>query len=128
MPAKKQAADCGGNGADVCYNETKLWRRCLENIFERGKATKEQQPMDVSCVAERTAFDDCVAKWRAVVGPDVKLRGPVAYEPPVQCAPMACLYESCMANSRYETRHCTGAMQQFKHCVKALHGSEYVLD
>jgi hypothetical protein len=119
---------CGGQQTDVCYAEALEWRKCLKQTFAAGKAQPQEQPMDATCVAQRGAFDRCVTEWRGMVGPSVKLRGDNPCEPPAQCMPMACIYEDCMANSTYNHKKCTGAMQQFKHCVKALHGSEYVLD
>ena len=118
---------CDVDTSHVCAAESKEWRICLNKVFMMGTASKEEQSMN-TCAAERAEFDKCAKAWRAEVGPSVRLRGPNPGEPPEQCAPMACLYETCVSNNSYKFEKCTGAMQQLKHCVKALHGSEYVLD
>jgi hypothetical protein len=112
----------------VCGSEAKVWRECVAAVFEQGSAPPAVQPMEATCAEQRAMFDKCVKPWRAEVGPNLRLRGPHPGEPPLQCAAMACTYESCMANAKYNHARCTGAMQQFKHCVKALHMSEWVLD
>lgn len=112
----------------VCRDESEQWRACLQSVFQLGRADKAAQKMDATCVEQRAAFDVCAANWRKEVGDAVKLRGDHPGEAPAQCRQMACVYESCMSNAGYDNAKCTGALQQFKHCVKALHGSEYVLD
>uniref|UniRef100_A0A7S1LVV7 CHCH domain-containing protein n=1 Tax=Neobodo designis TaxID=312471 RepID=A0A7S1LVV7_NEODS len=118
---------CDEDTSHICAKQAKQWRACLNKVFQNGNATKAAQSM-ATCADERAYFDQCVQEWRAEVGSAVRLRGPNPGEPPVQCGPIACLYETCMAANTYKFEHCTGAMQQFKHCVKGLHGSEYVLD
>lgn len=118
------ACDEAGKG-DVCSVEAARWRTCVTDTFANGKATKSQQGLN-ACTAPREAFDVCATAWRDTVGPDVRLRGAHPGEPPPQCMSMACAFENCMARTTYDQSKCSGAMQQLKHCVKALYGKEYV--
>lgn len=112
----------------VCADEAWKWQVCATDTYSAATAKPEQQTLAGACGAERSEFDHCVAEWRRRVGDGVKLRGDHQGEPPEQCAPLSCVYQSCMQTAQWNDARCRGAMLQFKHCVKQLHGSEFVLD
>jgi hypothetical protein len=104
-----------------CWDETARWRDCLDEHIKSKNVKAE-------CASNQHGFDKCVASWRAVVGPDVRIRGAHMGLPPPQCQSISCLVQTCLIRTQYDQKHCERMVQLFKHCVKGLYGSEYVSD
>ena len=114
---------------DVCEHQALLWLDCLEPLASKPK--QHQVKYESHCVQERENFTKCVVDWRAKVGdsvenPQIKIKGELAGFPPVQCAPLSCLFEKCFQVANYDAQVCKAFTMNFKYCTKMLYGAEYV--
>ncbi len=113
----------------VCENEAFAWLNCLEPLSEKPKLHKVT--FDNNCVQERNDFTTCVVSWRSKVGdavenPIIKIKGELPGLPPIQCAPLSCLFQKCFKAAEYDLQLCKAFTMNFKYCTKMLFGSEYV--
>ncbi len=115
------AAEASRESSEVCHDESLQWVQCAEQLTTSGLGMREGCPQQVE------QFDVCVAQWRKLVGPHVRIAGPRPGCPPPQCQRLSCIVEACLAQTQYDFKKCAAPTQAFKYCVKQLYGSEYVM-
>ena len=105
----------------ACMDEAKVFTKCVaENFKDKG--------LFQICQADKQVFDLCVVEWRKKVGPNAKIRGEYPGLPPKQCQGLSPLVEKCLEATKFNFQLCGRTMILFKHCVKSLYGSEFVVD
>ena len=108
-------------GGAICGDESVALFQCAEEHYYSKNAAS-------TCAGAMHTFDKCTDAWRKEVGPKVKIRGSFPMQPPVQCQPVTCLIQECLANNHYKHDKCEYPMSVSKHCITKFYGSPYVID
>eukprot|EP00758_Cryptobia_borreli_P000660 Tbor_TRINITY_DN1394_c0_g1::TRINITY_DN1394_c0_g1_i1::g.12498::m.12498 len=108
----------------VCLDLGLKWQVCVTEHIS------EPQQIEKHCNSHADAFEACVENWRneGLINKMKKIKGDNVGDPPPQCAPLSCTIGECLRVNNYKFEECTVPSSYFKRCVKAMYGSEYIME